>query len=74
MSEYGGGHPTSAHPHAKSPISVPWVVGAALLIGLGVFAMAYFLLTFNLLYFFGIGALALGGLMLFSRRAGVDSA
>jgi hypothetical protein len=50
------------------------VVAAALLIGLGLTLLAYVLVTFDLLYFLGIVPCVVGGLMLFSRRAGVDSA
>jgi membrane-bound ClpP family serine protease len=74
MSGYGGAHSASPHGHVKSPISVSWVVLSALLIGLGVFMMAYFLVTFRWFYFLGIAPCVAGGLMLFSRRAGLDSA
>ncbi|MGD0256505.1 MAG: hypothetical protein ABSB90_01305 [Thermoplasmata archaeon] len=74
MSGYGERHSTPPHRHVSSPISVPWVVAAALLIGLGLTLLAYVLVTFDLLYFLGIVPCVVGGLMLFSRRAGVDSA
>jgi len=53
---------------------VGWVILSALLIGLGLLLMAYFLLTFNLLLLVGIVPCVAGGLMLFDRRAGFDSA
>jgi hypothetical protein len=74
MSGYGGAHAAPAHGHVSSPISVPWVVLSAVLIGLGLFMLAYWLLTFNWFFFLGIAPCLAGGLMLFSRRAGVDSA
>jgi membrane-bound ClpP family serine protease len=74
MSGYGDAHSSAPHGHARSPISVGWVVLAALLIGAGLFLLAYFFLTFNLLYFVGIAPCVAGGLMLFDRRAGLDSA
>ncbi len=74
MSGYGGAHAGPRHAHVRSPISVPWVVLSALLIGLGLFMLAYWLVTFTWLDFLGIAPCVLGGLMLFSRRAGFDSA
>jgi hypothetical protein len=74
MSGYGEAHPATPHGHARSPISVGWVVVAAVLMGVGIFMLAYFLLTFNLLLFLGILPCVIGGLMLFSPRAGLDRA
>jgi hypothetical protein len=74
MSGYGDSHSAPSHAHAKSPISVGWVVFAAVLIGIGLLLIAYFLLTFNLLYFIGIAPCVVGGLLFFSRRTGLDSA
>ena len=74
MSGYSGAHSAPPHGRVRSPISVPWVILAALLMGLGVFMMAYFLVTFSWIYFLGIAPCVAGGLMLFSRQAGVDSA
>jgi uncharacterized membrane protein HdeD (DUF308 family) len=64
----------SAHAVTKSAISIPWVVGAAILIGVGVLAMVYFLLTLNWLYFSGVLASLTGALMLFHPLAGADRA
>ncbi|MCI4372577.1 MAG: hypothetical protein L3K02_02900 [Thermoplasmata archaeon] len=74
MSGYGGAHSTAPHGHVSSPISVGWVVVSAVLIGTGLFMLAYWLLTFNWFFFLGIAPCVAGGLMLFSRRAGLDSA
>jgi hypothetical protein len=74
MSGYGVAHPPRAHSSVKSPISVPWVILSAALIGLGLWLDAYWLLTFNWLFFTGFPICVLGGLMLFSRRAGYDTA
>jgi len=74
MSGYGGAHSAPPHGHVRSPISVLWVVLSALLIGGGLFLLAYWLVTFNWLFFSGIAPCVLGGLMLFSPRAGLDSA
>jgi membrane-bound ClpP family serine protease len=74
MSGYGEAHSRPSHGHERSPISVGWVILSATLIGLGLLLMAYFLLTFNLLLLVGIAPCVAGGLMLFDRRAGFDSA
>ncbi|HTT14830.1 MAG TPA: hypothetical protein VMG81_03505 [Thermoplasmata archaeon] len=58
----------------KSPISIGWVIGAALLCGLGLFALAYWLITFSWLYFAGVIPVIVGALMLFNPRAGWDHA
>lgn len=72
MSEASTGHAHGASPHAKTPISVPWVVLAALLIGGGVLLISTWLTYFNWIYFSGVFLLLIGGLMLFSPRAGID--
>jgi hypothetical protein len=74
MSAYGATRASPAHGHERSPISVGWVILAAVLIGGGLFLIAYFFLTWNLLYFVGIAPCVAGGLMLFDRRAGHDAA
>jgi hypothetical protein len=74
MSGYGGAHATAHHAVVRSPISVTWVLASALLIGLGIFMMAYWLLTFAWFYALGVAPCVIGGLMLFSRRAGYDTA
>jgi hypothetical protein len=58
----------------KSPISVPFVIGAALLMGLGIFAMAIWLVTMDWLWFAGVVPATVGALMMFDRRAGAESA
>jgi uncharacterized membrane protein len=60
--------------HATRSISVAWVVLAALMIGIGLGLIAYWQLTQSWLYFAGIIPTILGGMMLFSRRAGLDHA
>ncbi|MGA8665023.1 MAG: hypothetical protein WB809_08195 [Thermoplasmata archaeon] len=74
MSGYGDGHHGAAPAHVRSPISVGWVVLAALLIGVGLFFVAYWLYMFDLWYSFGIALVVIGGLMLFHPRAGLDHA
>jgi hypothetical protein len=73
MSEYpseGG----SAHPHVEGSLSVPFLVLAALLIGVGLFGMAYWLVTFQWPYFASVIPLTLGAYMLFTRGTGSDRA
>jgi len=66
--------PPVAHADAPNTLSVPWVIAAALLIAIGVFAVVYFLISFQLEFLGGI-ALVLGGtLMLLDPRAGSDHA
>lgn len=69
--------PSSAPVHrtdAPNTLSVPWVIGAALLIALGIFSVVYFLISFQLEFLGGI-ALVLGGtIMLLDPRAGSDHA
>lgn len=59
---------------APSTISVMWVILSALVLGLGLFTVTYWLLTQNWLYFAGVLPTVVGGLMLFSPRAGWDHA
>ncbi len=67
---HSGSHPSG---HQKTPISVPYVAGAALLIGVGLFLIFYWLLTFQWAFFSGIFLLVIGVLLLFDRRAGLDA-
>jgi hypothetical protein len=73
MAEGASAHPP--HPaHVASPISIGWVVLAALMIGIGLGIVAYWQITQNWLYFLGLVPTVLGGLMLMSPRAGLDHA
>jgi hypothetical protein len=74
MAEPAHGH---EHPEElpEGSVSVPIVVGAALLIGLGLTSMAYWLITsFHWIYFAGVVPLAGGGYLLFTRFTGADRA
>lgn len=68
------GYAHSSSAPSKSPVSIPWVVLAALLAGIGIFSMILWLYTFQWIYFGGILPILTGTLMLFDRRAGADSA
>jgi hypothetical protein len=58
----------------KSPISVPWVVLCAVLMGAGIWSMTYWLYTFSWIWFLGVVPCTIGVLMLLSPRAGWDRA
>ncbi len=64
--------------HASTPtgsVSVPVVIGIAVLIGAGLFGTAYWLITdFSWLWFASLGAVVLGAYLLFSRGTGPDHA
>lgn len=73
MSEYRAeGH--SAPDRSESSLSVPFLVFAALLIGVGLFGMAYWLVTFEWLYFASVVPLVVGAYLLFTRGTGPDRA
>ncbi|MCI4321660.1 MAG: hypothetical protein L3K18_06170 [Thermoplasmata archaeon] len=60
--------------HAPNSISIPWVLAASLLMGLGVFLISAWIITFDYLYFVGFVVLAVGFLMTFDQRMGSDHA
>ncbi len=63
--------PSVAAPVSKA-LSVPFLVVAALLIGAGLFSAMVWLVTFQWIWFAGLGLLVIGAIMLFSSRAGAD--
>ncbi len=73
MSEYpsGGRHEPAS---AAGSVSVPYLILSAVLAGVGLFGMAYWLVTFNWLYFASVIPLVLGAYMLFTRGTGPDRA
>ncbi len=62
--------------HADLPntLSVPWVIVAALLISIGIFAVIYFLISFQPAFLGGIALVLAGTFMLLDPRAGSDHA
>jgi hypothetical protein len=73
MSEFPpGDHHESATP--TESVSVPYLLLSAILAGVGLFGMAYWLVTFNWLYFASVIPLAVGAYMLFTRGTGPDRA
>ena len=73
MSEYAVAPEDHAH-HVSSPISVPWVVLASVLCGVGLLSVWEWLTTFAWVYFAGPLLVLAGFLLLFSDRAGLDRA
>lgn len=74
---YAAPAPSSPAPHhidAPNTISVPFVIGAAAVVGVGLFALMEFLFTFNPLFLGGVGLVLLGALMMLSPRSGSDHA
>ncbi len=59
---------------AASQISIPWVIFAALLCGIGLFLLSYFLTYFYWPAFSGAAFVIVGGILLFNRRTGIDRA
>ena len=73
--EMSGESVASEHrPHEKSPISIPYLLAAAVLIGIGLTSASLWILSFNWLLFLGFAPLVVGAFMLFSPRAGADRA
>jgi len=71
MSEFSSEDRT-APASTAGELSLAFLVLACLLIGAGIFGMAYWLVTFQWLYFASVIPLALGGYMLFTRGTGPD--
>jgi len=73
MSEFAGVD-GAEHAIERVPISVPWVVLSAVLCGLGILSLSYWLITFTWILLGGVVPLAVGAYMFFSPRAGWDHA
>jgi uncharacterized membrane protein len=57
-----------------SHVSVPWVVLAAVLCGVGIFLIIYWLIYFVWPAFSGVVFVLAGAFLLFNRRTGLDRA
>ena len=69
------GHRTGELPAvASDSLSLPFLVVAAAISGVGLISAMLFLMTFNAVWFLGLLGMVVGGLMLFSPRAGIDRA
>jgi hypothetical protein len=64
---------TAAH-SAGDTQSIPWVVGACVLMGLGLWLISTWLITFNFLFFTGFPVLVVGAFMILDPRMGADHA
>lgn len=77
MHEPMSGYPAAEGSHAdrtSTGVSVPLVIAAALLCGIGLTGISYWLLTQNWLYFAALLPLIGGALLLFTRVTGPDHA
>jgi len=73
MSEYAGAESKETAVE-RVPISVPFVILSAVLCGLGILSLTYWLITFSWILLGGVVPLAVGAYMFFSPRAGWDHA
>lgn len=73
MAEHAAG-PGAHGAAATGRISIPWVLLAAVLSGLGLFLVTFWLLTGDWVYFVGIPIVIVGCLMFFSPRMGIEHA
>jgi hypothetical protein len=69
---YGQGTAVHGATQSAEPLSVPWLVAAATLIGAGIFCLAIWIITNGWAFIAGAFLLVVGALMLFNRRAGAD--
>jgi len=73
MSEYPSGD-RQEHAAGTSTLSVPFLLLSSILIGVGLAGLAYWLVTFDWVYFASVIPLVLGAYMLFTRGTGPDRA
>lgn len=74
MAEFRSSGESHAHEAGEGSLSVPFVLLAAALCGVGLFGMSYWLVTFYWPTFLSVVPLALGAWLLFSRGTGPDRA
>lgn len=74
MSEYGGAKAAHPTPAPEASVSVPFIVLASVLCGLGLFGTAYWLVTFHWWAFLSLAPLIVGAYLLFTRGTGPDRA
>jgi len=78
MGGYASPHPpqdaSAAHPPSRGSLSIAYLVAAAVIIGCGTFLTCFWIITLTWAYLGGVVLLAIGGLMLFSPRAGANEA
>jgi Na+/proline symporter len=64
----------AATAHSSGKVSVPLVIGSAVLVGIGLTGMAYWLITFHWILLASVLPLATGGLLFFTKATGPDHA
>ncbi|MGB6501703.1 MAG: hypothetical protein WBG19_09990 [Thermoplasmata archaeon] len=67
-------HATPSEARSAGAVSILGIVGAAVLVGLGLTGLAYWLITFHWILLLSIVPLATGGLLFFSKATGPDHA
>jgi hypothetical protein len=66
---------SGTHPHeGAGALSVTTIVGSAVLAGVGLLGMTYWLITFRWLYFASLVPLGVGAYLLFTRATGPEHA
>lgn len=66
--------PVQHERRSSEAISVPMIVGSAVLAGVGIMGMIYWLVTFNWLFFASVIPLSGGAYLFFTRATGPDHA
>jgi hypothetical protein len=65
----------TAHPEEGAEhVSVPIILAVSLLCGIGIFGTAYWLYTYNWIWFPSLAPLIVGAYLLFTRLTGPDRA
>ncbi len=72
MAEYRSG--PGSHAEGPGALSVPFLILSSLLCGVGLFGLAFWLITMDWLYFASLIPLIFGAYMLFTRGTGPDRA
>ncbi len=68
-------HPESASPHPPSRASLAgWILLAALLSGLGIYMLWYFITFFDWIYLLGLPVVGVGAVLFFLKVTGPESA
>ena len=64
----------AAHESTPNSLSIPFLIAASVLCGVGLFGLAYWLVTFQWVYFLSVIPVIGGALLLFTRGTGSDRA
>jgi UDP-N-acetylmuramyl pentapeptide phosphotransferase/UDP-N-acetylglucosamine-1-phosphate transferase len=74
MHGYAGVHEDDDEDLPHHRINLPWVIGAAILCGIGLTLTFLWLIDFQWKWFPGVAISVVGFLLFFDRRAGIDRA